>query len=172
MELQVAKPTKQQKIHMALRAMSTVDAIQGKYRSTSDPLVKQAWLSETWRNPQVHTWCGHLDAPDVTFVDGNGTYRFGKARGAELTYWLGRQPMTEADLASAFAYGARYAGWPYGSRVASGTVHDPAMTMLAVIALWVHSPARAKELHDMFGALKINVATPVGGWDPTTWTAV
>lgn len=171
MELQTVKPSKQTRINMALRAMTTVDATVGKYRATSSPNEKMAWMRETWNNPQVHTWCGQYDAPNINYKDGTGTYRFGRQDG-DLTYWFGRQPMTDTDLASAFAYSARYAGWPHGSRPASGLVHDPAMAMLSIIALWVHSPARAKELHDLYQVLNINIQTPVGGWDPTTWVAV
>jgi len=168
MELQATKPSKQTRVNMALRAVTTVDAMKGEHRSTSSPNEKMTWMRETWNNPQIHDWCGEVAEPHINYKDGIGTYRFGKHDG-NLTYWFGRQPMTDCDLASAFAYSARYIGWPHGSRSASGLVHDPQMTMLTVAALWVHSPSRAKELHHMYGQLKINVATPAGGWDPGTW---
>jgi len=158
---------------MALQGVTTVDAMRGAYRSTTSLDEKMTWMQLVWSDPQVKAWCGETDTPDITYVPGTGMYRYGKSReGGDLTFWFGRQPMTDCDLAEAFGYGARRIGWPNGSRAASGPVHDPQMLMLTVMALWVHSPARAKELHHMYRELGLNVAVPAGGWDPSAWVIV
>ena len=171
MELPPYKPGKQERIRAALHAVEALDSVNKNCRATSDRYQKQEWLQQAYTHPQVADWAGPLHIPDIEYkFHPGGTWRIANGETAgQVVYHLGPRAMTDVQLALGFAYGARMAGWPTGSRLASGLVHDPSMLMLLVAGLFAHSPARAKEVHDLLTAMGLNIGAPAGSWDPGRW---
>jgi hypothetical protein len=174
MELSIKKPSKKTRVGMAIDAMTTVDAMKGQYRATRDRTEKEEWIREALEDPQLWTWAGQAEAVPFTFVQGGqGGAGIGIMRttgnGETLRYVFGPTPMSDVELARTVGYSLRHMGWPAGSRKAAGLVHDTDFLMLTIAALHTHSPARAKELWQLFRELKLNISVPDGGWDPETW---